>query len=514
MDPSFGGGVFLDAAVEQIDTLGGNPRRQVFGVEIDESAYRSVADRMMGTFSDDFDQLLRSDFFGIDPAFLPKMTAIVGNPPFIRFHRFAGPSRERAQRRARESGVLLSELASSWAAFLVHSTAFLRPGGRLAMVVPQEICHAAYAQPVLRHLAACFREVTILTFREKVFPELNENTSLLLADNYSLGNAASFYWNDLQNVHALDQFLADGAVEFNRTSLDSGGLLSGAERFAINLLAPEARNLYSRVVSSATKRLGEISDIGIGYVTGANDFFHLSDEDAARRGIPKVFLKKAVRRGRSILHLAFTERDWQSGLQTAESSYLLHISPGARIPPSVEKYLQEGEQRRVPDAYKCRVRQPWFAVPHVRTPDLFLSYMTGERARLTANRACAVAPNSLHIVRLLMTCEYSAEGVAALWQTSLTRLSCELEGHALGGGMLKLEPREAERVSLVWPRVTAAKLDAIARELDGISRSASPENVQRRADRYILQDEVGLSEAECDVLYQAAETLANRRMFK
>ena len=32
------------------------------------------------------------------------------------------------------------------------------------------------------------------------------------------------------------------------------------------------------------------------------------------------------------------------------------------------------------------------------------------------------------------------------WSTPFVRLSCELEGHALGGGMLKLEPREAGRI--------------------------------------------------------------------
>jgi hypothetical protein len=43
---------------------------------------------------------------------------------------------------------------------------------------------------------------------------------------------------------------------------------------------------------------------------------------------------------------------------------------------------------------------------------------------------------------------YTAAGLAALWQTSMTRLSVEIEGHALGGGMLKLEPGEAAKVIL------------------------------------------------------------------
>jgi len=34
------------------------------------------------------------------------------------------------------------------------------------------------------------------------------------------------------------------------------------------------------------------------------------------------------------------------------------------------------------------------------------------------------------------------------WETDFARLSCELEGHPLGGGMLKLEPREAAQIAL------------------------------------------------------------------
>jgi adenine-specific DNA-methyltransferase len=511
MDPSFGGGVFLEAAAQRIAAMGGHPAKHIFGVEIDEDAYRTVANPLSEKYDIPFGQLLRSDLFGIYPAFVPKMSAIVGNPPFVRFHRFAGTARERAKKRALERGVALSELASSWAAFIVHSTAFLRPNGRLAMVVPYEICHAAYAQPVLRHLAACFEEVTILTFREKLFPELNENTSLILADGYGAGKEARFYWNDLENADVLGEILAAAGKTLARTNLDRQDLITGSQRFATNLLSPGVRDLYMCLVANAV-RLGTIADVGIGYVTGANDYFHLSEHDAQQRGIPEGFLKKAVRRGRSISHPTFTEADWRAGLYSGECGYLLHIPRNAKLPPSVEAYLDEGVAKRIPEAYKCRVRDPWFVVPHVHTPDALLSYMTGQRARMTANRANAVAPNSLHVVRLHITCEYSAAGIAALWQTSLTRLSCELEGHALGGGMLKLEPGEAEAVSLPRPRIACEKLDEIAEELDTASRKTRPEDVQRLADRLILQQELGLTAHECREIHDAAKMLVDRRM--
>jgi len=73
--------------------------------------------------------------------------AVVGNPPFIRYQRFSGAARRRALERCRDHGVKLPELCSSWAPFVVHSAAMVKPSGRLAMVVPMEIAHAAYARP-------------------------------------------------------------------------------------------------------------------------------------------------------------------------------------------------------------------------------------------------------------------------------------------------------------------------------------------------------------------------------
>ena len=64
---------------------------------------------------------------------------VMGNPPYIRYQDFTGESRAKALRAALRDGVRLNGLASSWAAFVVHASAFLKPGGRLALVLPAEL---------------------------------------------------------------------------------------------------------------------------------------------------------------------------------------------------------------------------------------------------------------------------------------------------------------------------------------------------------------------------------------
>ena len=136
----------------------------------------------------------------------------------------------------------------------------------------------------------------------------------------------------------------------------------------------------------------------------------------------------------------------------------------AELPTAVRRYLDSDAGREAREAYKCRVREPWFSVPDVHTPDFFMSYMSGASAGLVRNHGGATCTNSVHGVRVK-----DAKGMAAFvrgWDTPFLALSREVEGHPLGGGMLKLEPREAGQLLLPSAAVIAAmRADDVA---DGV----------------------------------------------
>jgi hypothetical protein len=88
--------------------------------------------------------------------------AVIGNPPFVCYQEHRGHVRRRSVAAALEQGVRLSGLASSWAATLVHASAFLRPSGRLAMVLPAELLTVGYAEPIRRWLRKRFAVVNLV----------------------------------------------------------------------------------------------------------------------------------------------------------------------------------------------------------------------------------------------------------------------------------------------------------------------------------------------------------------
>jgi adenine-specific DNA methylase len=485
LDPSCGDGAFLVAATSRLTKLGCLVAR-LYGVDVSADALRVAGERAHCA------ELVRCDFFDLGPQSLPIFDCIVGNPPYIRYQTFNGNSISKAHQRAKEAGVKLPQLSSSWAPFLLHSSRFLRRGGRLAMVVPTELGHAKYAQDVLRYLVRNFRSITIEMFRENLFSRIGQSTLLLLCDGFG---------------HACQKFIVVSSDRLHchekvARSVDIDSIQSRTFRLNHYLLPEAFHSLYkSFSENTRLQRLGQVADVGIGYVTGANDFFHLSERESSEWKIGSKFLKPALLNLRGIESATFQHHHWSARKEAGEKVHLLSLPTVAKesLPSAIQRYLNLGETDGVADRYKCRMRKHWYVVPHVRVADAFLSYMSSDMPRLVTNPAGLVAPNTLHLLRFESGCRPQA--YASAWPNSLTKLSCEMEGHALGGGLFKLEPSEAERVFVVAVRTPQTRM-----VLENLNQSpaGSPERTLDLLDRHLLRKEMGLTETECISLREAA----------
>lgn len=421
LDPSCGDGAFLAH------------HRNSVGIEQDPVSARTAVDRAPWAL------VHEGDFFQWAAQTEERFECAAGNPPFIRYQSFKGEVRKRAIDLCASAGVQFTGLASSWAPFLVATAELLRPDGRMAFVVPAEIGHAPYAAPLLEYMVSAFSKVQVVAVREKLFPTLSEDCWLLYAEGY--GGVANHI-----GLTVCDRFRPSRIPPKPNIRVDLEEWRSVWSRRLRPYLLPEGiRTLYRAAVDDpASRRLGDIASVGIGYVSGDNSFFHLRPSEAKRWKIPAALLHPSLRNGRAMPSEAITREvvgDWK---RADDAVLLLRLRRGEDLPASVKTYLDSTAGRAAREGYKCRNRKPWYAVPDVKVPDYILSYMSGRSANLVRNLAGVTCTNSVHAVRVLD--QNAAAKAFALWSTPFVRLSCELEGHALGGGMLKLEPREATRV--------------------------------------------------------------------
>ena len=426
LDPSCGDGQFIVLHANSV------------GVERDASAVAAARQRAPCT------ELHEEDFFTWAEQTPDRFECATGNPPFIRYQTFNGSVRQRALRLCANVGASFTGLTASWAPFLVVTASLLRSGGRMAFVVPASIGHAPYATPLMEYLVARFDVVRIVAIRQKLFPRLSEDCWLLFADGF--GGST----NEIQfaTVEHFGEFQFDGpaqAVPVNDWRSQWN------RRLRPFLLSKEERSIYLDVVRrSDSSRLGLAASVGIGYVSGANDFFHLRPSQAAHWRIPKEFLKPTVRSARLLPTRTLSTGEVDKWRRSDQPMLLLRIPRDTVLPRPVKAYLDSDKGHRARQAYKCRNRNPWYCVPDVRVPAFFLSYMSGVSPSLVKNSAAATCTNALHAV-------HPRNGVNQgrlldIWDSTIVQLSCEIEGHPLGGGMLKLEPREAARVVMPSPR--------------------------------------------------------------
>jgi adenine-specific DNA-methyltransferase len=503
-DPAFGGAVFFHAAKKRLRALGASEEaagRALHGFEFDIDAHAAaLGDASLGAPAD---QLVAGSFFEMAPPTpLPRCEAVVGNPPYVRYGVFNRWS-EKAHAIAAEAGARLTHLASSWAPFVIHAVDYVAPGGRMAQVLPAELLHAQYGETVLDFLCREFADVTLAVFQDRVFPGALEEVVLLFADGRGAGQASSVRLIESRRLADFSAAqLAPSTQEETNSARGSGRLLS-------QLLHVDARDLYSRLeADERVHTLGALASVDIGAVTGGNDFFLLSDEH--RRAVARELQRATVSKAVHIAGARFAA-EHLTALDERGARMWLFVAEGETekaLLQTAQEYLTVGEDLGVADRYKCRVRNPWWAVPLPKAgvADIFLTYCSNVHPRMVLNEAKALNTNTVHGVTV--NAPETAAALAVGFYNSLTLLSAELVGRSYGGGVLKLEPTEAER--LLIPPIEPALASQLT-DIDELLRAGNVESVVERVDPVVLGDGLGLTGDEIEALRTATAQLRARR---
>jgi adenine-specific DNA methylase len=503
LEPSCGEAAFLLSAGARLQALssasGQNPAI-LHGVELHEESARSASAFLASKGHEAHVDI--GDFFTFDPT--PRFDAVVGNPPYVRYQDFAGESRARSRAAALRAGVPLTGLASSWAAFTVHAALFLKPEGRLGLVLPAELLTVNYAAEVRRYLMQRFARVRLVIFTERVFPGVLEEVVLLLADGVGPTDHCELY-----QVRSLSELRSTSAVGRNwRPDRPEG-------KWTPSLLSPEALEAYAGLVAhDGFTTLDSWGDTTLGMVTGNNRYFALSPARVKELGLnARDTIALSPPGSRHLRGLVFSESAWKKLGQSDRATMLFRPpgEPGA----AAASYIQAGEALQVHKAYKCRVRTPWWRVPLVEPADVLLTYMNADTPRLCSNKARVHHLNSVHGLYLkprMIRTGMDYLPVASL--NSMTLLGAETVGRSYGGGMLKLEPREADEL----PVPTKAVLDSAQKALSALRpqmaqalRNGRLLEAVRLVDDALLVGQLGFSRIKVKALREAHAELSTRR---
>jgi adenine-specific DNA methylase len=512
LEPSCGDGSFLAPAATRLLELGATASavaKQVTGIEIVASEARKAKAALSKLLRSAHPSVQTTDFFKwwSDREKPETFEVVVGNPPFIRYQSFPEPHRSRAMSIMNELGLTPNRLTNIWVPFVTAAAASLRPGGRLALVLPAELLQVSYAAQLRSFLTDRFTRIDMVACNELFFENAEQEVVLLLAD----GALAKSSETNLCRVSLIE---TSTLSEITRRTPEQ--VLAASQPKTIRhdhekwlkYFLTEREIAFMRELrdSPVTTNLSSHASVDVGVVTGKNEFFVLSSDQVEHYGL-QSYIAPLVSRSAHLRGSRIGKSDWRSLASAGDRVHLLHIvaGSGSKPSPALTRYIREGEGKAIHKGYKCSIRDPWYVVPAVWNPDGFLFRQIYDFPRVVLNEASATSTDTIH----RLTCKTGKpERVIANTYTWMTAASAEIEGRSYGGGVLELEPTEAER--LLMP----AKLNgamALA-ECDRLTRTNRLNDVLEENARIVLMGHMGLSRSDCNLLRDIWIKMRDRRL--
>jgi adenine-specific DNA-methyltransferase len=374
-----------------------------------------------------------------------RFDVLVGNPPFIRFQYFDEISRSIAFSHLKEANYKTTKLANIWVAFIQLGIELLRVGGRLAMVVPAELLQVNYAAELRTRLSRIFNHVVIVGFKRLVFPDIQQEVVLLLAEGKreNPGPASDIHTIEFESGEELVLYDLDNTI----SHVEAKHSRNGMKWTSLFLSAKAFNSLDEAQLAAGLVPLGELASVDVGIVTGRNSFFVIDPNKRTQLKVEGLTIP-IIGRTSTLTSAVYTKQDFNEYKKT-NKSYLLTLSgkPYDSFPPELIEYIKTGEEENIHTGYKCRIRRRWFDVPSVYVPGGFMFRQIHKYPLLVVNEAGATSTDTIHRVRFNGV---SPSHLAATFFNSLTLAWSEVCGRSYGGGLLELEPREAEELPIPY----------------------------------------------------------------
>lgn len=441
LDPAIGTGSFYSALLRTVP----NKRiAEALGFEIDPHYGKPAAQLWKETGL----TLKLADFTHAEPS--PRFNMLICNPPYVRHHHLDNGNKVRLQLRTQQvSGMKISGLAGLYCHFLGLSHAWMAEGGIAGWLVPSEFMDVNYGHGVKRYLLDQVRLLHIHRF---------DPNDVQFAD--ALVSSAIVWFQN-------ERPAADHEVKFT-----FGGTLfepRKARLVSARALAHEPKWSRFPVADVRSRQdipiLSDFFQIKRGIATGDNNFFILSEEEIAARGLPLDVFTPILPSPRHLRHDEVKARKDGSPdidsrlflLDTKLSEEEIH-----RRFPSLTAYLEEGKAKGLQERYLCKHRALWYGQENRPPAPIVCTYLgrgdtkSGRPFRFILNGSRATVANvylALYPTPLLIReTALDPDLLRKIW-SALNEVSPDVllgEGRVYGGGLHKLEPGELGNVPAMF----------------------------------------------------------------
>lgn len=361
---------------------------------------------------------------------------IIANPPYLNFHDY---DRTLVTTVRSATGVKFTQFTNLFALFVVLGTRLLRPGGRAVFITPTEMFSTNYGATLLSTLPERIRLRDVIVFEPEAEPfDEADTTACITVFESSEAPGTVQVRKVLKRDRGAWVFGPTRSLEMATVLEHPKGVLSGS--------APPGPALFP------TCDLGSLLRASRGVATGSNDFFVLPEARKRDLDPDGRFTVPVIAKAEDLPEGLFFTREAHERLRKAgRRCWLLYLCKDQVLTPSMKRYIGTGEATGVSRRYLCGARSPWYIMETQEPPLAFVRVFgrTGLRVVLNASGArtlacChrlyhhkrpAISPPAVVLLAAFLHSRWGQEAAAQHYRR-------------YGGGLLKLEPSDLERISV------------------------------------------------------------------
>jgi adenine-specific DNA-methyltransferase len=511
LEPSFGGCDFLESSRSRFIELGLQKtiaERRLFGADVDPMAFTTLS-TFLANPNGHFKQ---KDFLSLSVNSYPVGDAgfdvVVGNPPYVSHHNMSDEQKKTAFEAKNSNDFELGGRASLWAYFVLHSLNFLKPGGRMAWVLPSSFLYSDYSKQVREILSTRFEKCLLVNLHERLF--ISDGTEEISVITLCEGLVDSNPNPNIQIVSASNTSEIEKVIErweSGRSNIQAGNRLSNVE----------SRKLFEQLSTDAsTRQLGDLFDIQIGIVSGANSFFILNSENWKRHKLPDKVASYILTKFRYAKGMILEPEDMVTVRQIGEECLLVDTTKVSKIDGKLHEYLETFPKDKIEtmSTFTRRKRSGiWHRFNDNRIPDAFFPYMQNLGSWVVINKAGVNATNSIHrLYRKSDIKEIELKLAAISILSTFSQLSAEIEGRTYGSGVLKHEPSEAAKIKVLMPDIEEKKIESTIKKIDKLLRQGLQQQARKSADEFLLERYSGDIKYSYSFFEKELSTVQSRRM--
>lgn len=499
LEPSCGDGVFIDA-LDDLEMI--NQLDNVTAIEIEQEESEKVENNYKKS---EKVIILNQDFFDYyEKENENKFDLILGNPPYIRYQYLDENQRKLMSDLLVSQGMKANRLVNTWVGFMVACVNLLSNEGKIAFVIPAEILQVAYAEDLRLFLADHLSKITLITFEELVFPDIEQEIVVFVGEK----------GNEEKGIRIIELNNLDDLKNFD---IDTNGfqkLQHVHEKWTKYFTNNAENELISRFRNdNRFQKLSDCALINVGITTGNNKYFSINDNTVRQYALGNV-VRPLIGRSAHAHSVYFEYADWRKNVDAGKSAYLIDFPEieYEKYPEKHKEYILMGEKNGENKGYKCSIRDRWYRIPSVWVPDAFFLRRNNLYPKFVLNCCDAVSTDTMHRVKFNDGVE--PERILLSYYNSISFAFTELCGRSYGGGVLEILPGEVGNILV--PKlddISIEKVQQVLKEVDRIVRADEPiERALDIVDREILINSIGIEENVCIEARSIWKKLQRRRL--